>query len=359
MFAAEIQRLVVHSHPNADRLDIAKVGDYRSIVGKGQFQTGDLAAYIPEGVGGAGRCDSRAWLRGQAGWQQAQPGQGCQAARGALAGAAVPAGRREVARGWVWGLGADVTEQLGVYKYEPPIPTSMSGEVQRLVGGEFKYDIENMKRSPERIPEGISAFPDGMGLAVVHTEKIHGTWCYVGWWPETGWSVTSKGLAAKGLEFKLNEQNDQRNLYVKMFRANQDRFHGVRGWSGYGAGADGSCGGAGGDLRAWRAGLAVWRGSACVPRLRCVRAGVRLCGLGTLWWGRCAGYLRWCPSCRGARSTGSGLPTTYLGASTLADHIREGIVVRTCNEVLVDGERLMQKVISEDYLLRKGGTDYD
>ena len=47
-FECAVVRVSVETHPNADAIEIAKVGDYQSIVKKGQFNTGDLAVYIPE-----------------------------------------------------------------------------------------------------------------------------------------------------------------------------------------------------------------------------------------------------------------------------------------------------------------------
>lgn len=46
-FEAKVYRLTIEEHPNADALELAVVGDYRSIVRKGQFKTGDLGVYIP------------------------------------------------------------------------------------------------------------------------------------------------------------------------------------------------------------------------------------------------------------------------------------------------------------------------
>lgn len=37
----------IKPHPNADRLEIVHVGGFQCVVGKGQFQAGDLAVYVP------------------------------------------------------------------------------------------------------------------------------------------------------------------------------------------------------------------------------------------------------------------------------------------------------------------------
>lgn len=48
-FKTEVVRLEIEPHPNADRLELARIGDYQAIVPRGQFVTGDIAAYVQEG----------------------------------------------------------------------------------------------------------------------------------------------------------------------------------------------------------------------------------------------------------------------------------------------------------------------
>ena len=43
-----LEKLEIFPHPNADLLELAQVGLYRAVVGKGQFESGDYALYIPE-----------------------------------------------------------------------------------------------------------------------------------------------------------------------------------------------------------------------------------------------------------------------------------------------------------------------
>lgn len=47
-FQVTAERLTIVPHPDADRLELAEVGLYRAVVGKGQFRSGDYAVYIPE-----------------------------------------------------------------------------------------------------------------------------------------------------------------------------------------------------------------------------------------------------------------------------------------------------------------------
>lgn len=48
-FESKVHAIEIESHPNADRLALAVIGGYRSIIVKDSMKPGDLAAYIPEG----------------------------------------------------------------------------------------------------------------------------------------------------------------------------------------------------------------------------------------------------------------------------------------------------------------------
>jgi RNA ligase (TIGR02306 family) len=79
----------------------------------------------------------------------------------------------------------------------------------------MRYDIENFKAYPEVLVPGE---------AVVFTEKIHGTWCQIGYLPpsmidEQGHLVvSSKGLAGKGLAFRPDAPENADNLYLRVAR---------------------------------------------------------------------------------------------------------------------------------------------
>ena len=48
-FAATVERVSAEAHPNADGLEVARIRGYTCVALKGQFNTGDVAAHIPEG----------------------------------------------------------------------------------------------------------------------------------------------------------------------------------------------------------------------------------------------------------------------------------------------------------------------
>lgn len=229
-FEVKVYRLEIEDHPNADVIELAKVGDYRSIVPKGQFKTGDLAVYIPEAAVVPDWVISRLGLEGKLAGKAKNRVKAIKL-RGILSqGLILPLEYRENvmdqdthecsdhyvlshefgSAGISVEEGQDVTEFLGITKWEPPIPVHMAGEVFNALGYTLKYDIENLKKFPDVLQHGEE---------VVVTEKLHGTWCCFGYHPEVDTHIiTSKGLSEKGLAFKLNEANEN-NLYVRALNA--------------------------------------------------------------------------------------------------------------------------------------------
>lgn len=193
--------------PNADAIELAVVGDYRSVIRKGQFKAGDAAVYLPEAsvlpdglieeLGLVGKLAGKNKNRVKAIRLRGCLSQGILYDR-------IPVDAKE---------GDDVSSLLGVTKYEPPIPVHMAGDVANLFGHPLKYDIENFKRFPDILVEGED---------VEMTEKTHGTFVGISVIPGLDHPemiggdglVYSKGLGSQGLTFKDNDVNAN-NLYVK------------------------------------------------------------------------------------------------------------------------------------------------
>ena len=205
-FNTEIVSIEVRPHPNADRLEIARVGDFQSIVLKGQFQTGDRVAYIQEGSVVPEVVLAELGLVGKLAGPDRDRVRAMKL-RGVLSqGICYPA-RPE------WQEGQDVSEQLGITQYVPEVPSHMSGEV--YAGRTVKYDIEPLKRYPQVLQQGEP---------VRVTEKIHGTFCCIGVLaapdPVHGrLAVSSKGLGNKGLVFAPDADANTYNLYLQVARA--------------------------------------------------------------------------------------------------------------------------------------------
>ena len=233
-FTVSIKKiLAIEPHSNADTLEFACVEGYRSIVKKGQYQQNDLVAYIPE------NSLLPDWMLHTLNFWDATKSQGMLAGkkgnrvkainlRGSLSqGVCYPVVRDGEFSGAIktelgdgcFALvkeGDDVTEILGISKYEPPVPVDMAGEVY-CAGTELtlSFDIENIKSYPHTFQEGEN---------VIITEKLHGT-CTVlailpyakahseGFGARKNIIIFSKGLGAKGLAFK-NVADNKNNLYI-------------------------------------------------------------------------------------------------------------------------------------------------
>lgn len=218
-FAVKVVPLAIEPHPDADALELAAVQGYRSVVAKGSFQTGDLVAYIPEGAVLPEELIESMGLTGKLAGSQKNRVKAIRL-RGALSQGLCLKARP----GWV--EGQDVTEELGIVKYEPPIPTALAGEVYVLHPHErLHFDIENIKAFPEILQEGEE---------VVFTEKVHGTFMMAVGLPERlaretadghyqgRFAVSSKGLMHKQLGIKHNEANVH-NTYLRA--AQQHQLH--------------------------------------------------------------------------------------------------------------------------------------
>lgn len=359
-YIVKVERITVEPHDNADVLEIARVGDYRSIVKKGQFKTGDLVAYIPEAGVVPDNILMEMGLEGRLAGSKKNRVKAIKL-RGVLSqGLCYPA--RD---GWV--EGQDVTEELGIVKWEPPIPAQLAGEVFNA-GTErcIKYDIENFKRYPNVIQEGEE---------VVFTEKIHGTWCQLGVMPpelahpeEGQLIVTSKGLGSRGLAFKRNEKNGN-NLYLRV--ANKlDIFNKVVSTFAMGSGNSifilGEVFGNGVQDLTYGAstakddtlGFRVF--DIYIRQLDGKGRYVEDASLDTLC--NKMGLERVPALYRGpfSKETMEEFTSGKEAVSGKESHIREGIVIRPVSERYdLELGRVQLKSVSEKYLLRKGGTEYN
>jgi len=341
-FAVEMHKLEIMEHPDADRLEVARVLGYRAVVPKGVFKTGDVAAYIPEQsivpnailgeMGLAGKLAGKDGNRVRA-----------QRLRGILSQGLVYAGNS--LKGRRLSEGDDVTDLLGVKKWEPPIPSEMKGALERY-GGDDKlvsYDVENVEQYPGRIREGEQ---------VVMHEKVHGSMCYMVVGPD-GITVSSKGRASSQLVFAGGVDN----IYTRM----RDRY----------------------EYELNELAYVIADGSRLPVHLLCEVYGRKVQDLhyGTdldiVVFDAMLGGKYEPQSVIGGILNGMKLkhaPLVYTGAFSQkileehasgrslipgADHIREGVVVRPVPEREDMDGRVMLKSLNGEYLCRKGGTEYN
>lgn len=197
-FAVLVRRIEVFPHPNADLLELAKVDDYHCVVKKAQFKTGDLIAYIPEAALVPAALIEEMGLTGRLAGPEKNRVKAVKL-RGALSQGLVLPARPH------WQEGDDVTAELGIIKWIPPIPVHLAGELAAAPEGWHGYtDIENIKRYPNVLQPGEE---------VVATEKVHGTCTLLGLLGGVR-AVSSKGYGAGGKTIK----EDEKNLYWRMAR---------------------------------------------------------------------------------------------------------------------------------------------
>lgn len=228
----------IEDHPNADRLDITHVLGYQCVVAKGNWSEGNRGLYIPEGA------LVPDWLLKKYKFWDEDKNKGMLAGKQGNRVKAIRL-RGVVSQGIILPLiripyvdhfhlevddnirltiaedadFSEVARLLGIEKYDPPIPTQMAGDVVGASGHTVKFDVESLQRYPNAIQEGEQ---------VTATEKLHGTFIDIGFDPSIdnddfyrgGTIITSKGLGARGLAFKnanVVEHNPD-NLYVKTWR---------------------------------------------------------------------------------------------------------------------------------------------
>lgn len=160
IFRVEVVKIhSINPHPNADRLDIAYLEGmaYQVITAKGNLQPGDLAFYFPIDSVIPEKFLDEFGIR-------PYYSKKLRAAklRGIFSeGLLIPVGKNFIAN-----VGDDYTEYFGVTKYEYPIPRGMSGQMESPIG-QYKFPSpENFKRYKELLIEGEE---------IVVTEKLHGT----------------------------------------------------------------------------------------------------------------------------------------------------------------------------------------
>lgn len=379
-FAVPIKRIrAIEPHTNADAIELAVIDGYRSIIKKGEFRQGDLVAYIPEAA------ILPEWLLKQLQFWDSEKGRGklngkqgnrvnAIRLRGELSqGLCYPlltdsSGNHllvteEVPDGVVVQEGDNVVDELGIIKYEPPIPVSMAGELfsvdPRLT---LSFDVENWKSYPDILQEGEE---------VIFTEKLHGTCTVLAILPYQDAQVEafgerqnilvfSKGLGDKGLVLKNNEQN-QNNLYVRATQALRERIDALQiadaeltapifilGET-FGQGVQ--------DLNYGKS-----LGFRVFAVVRGYRENHHYCD-----WSQVEGELKTqfefetVPVVyRGPFSVSLMLKYTNGQTTLEANHIREGIVIIPAQERRdFRIGRVCLKSVSADYLTRKGGTEYN
>jgi RNA ligase (TIGR02306 family) len=186
-------------HPNADSLELCKVGSFQLVVQKGIYQDGDPIIIAPEkailpqslAVNFVNASTGQSYLRGTN-----KDIVGSIRLRGEQSQGVVIPGA-----GWEQlPFDVDVAAELGITFYEPPVPAALAGDVEPL-GSRPHYTYHDLDQF------GVYADEFTEGEEVIVTEKVHGSQGVYYRDPEGQWWVTSKGLSRRGLSIKPSASN--------------------------------------------------------------------------------------------------------------------------------------------------------
>lgn len=397
-FQVPVKRIrAIEPHPNADAIEFAVIDGYRSIARKGQFAPGELVVYIPEAsvvpdvliqnLGlwdvdkGKGKLSGKRGNRVSAIKLRGEISQGICYPLTSVGDMwlldlphdqeFVDEEENEIADAFVVSEGDDVASLLGITKWEPEIPASMSGEIWNA-GREFTiaFDVENIKSFPDILVHGE---------LIVLTEKLHGTFTGLTVLPlhisrdlkEPGFGkygnilIWSKGLGAKGLVFRANEANAN-NLYVRSTRALIEALDRAHDEGEYPYDGDTSL-------------AYVIMGETFGPgvqdltytgriEFRCFAVANMRDGVPTYlpqvgvdqWLEEIGSPIATVPHLYTGPYSPEIVTKYTTGETTLGTHIREGVVITTpSNRSDPRIGRVILKSVSDDYLTRKGGTEFN
>lgn len=171
-FAVTVEQIAhVWPHPNADRLDMARLSSmtYQFVIAKNGYQAGDLVVYFPidsllpaevvEKLGLTGKLSGREQNRVKTVRLRGEISQGIVIAPDAI----LESGFADLY------IGQNLTDVLGVTKYEPPVINNQDGNLVRLPELVGVYDVENA----ERYQAAVEAYL--MDQPVYISEKVEGS----------------------------------------------------------------------------------------------------------------------------------------------------------------------------------------
>lgn len=199
-----VEKLVnVRPHPNADVLDLANINDpdgFQVVLGRDFYRDDDLVVYIPDGAIVPDTILEEMGLIGKLGGRTKNVVKAIRL-------------RGEVSQGLVylpgdWDLldldgyyasGQNLAEELGIVKFVPEVAIAMSGVIESAPDLRPMFEVESIKKHGK-------VFTDGEQVEI--TEKIHGT-CFVSTYvrADDKLQVSSKGSSKDGHALKENESN--------------------------------------------------------------------------------------------------------------------------------------------------------
>jgi hypothetical protein len=180
-FSVPIKVITIEPHPDeeATAIEVGRIDDYQLVVAKGQFKSGSLVAYIPESAALPEPLVTEMGLEGRLGGPGKNVVKPIKLRKVLSQGLAY---KPETAWPDHWVPEYDAAEELGITKYEPPIPAQLQGQVERFQADyteqRSSYGIETLTYTEiNNVKAGNDLQP---GEPVVMTEKTHGCLPYEG-----------------------------------------------------------------------------------------------------------------------------------------------------------------------------------
>jgi RNA ligase (TIGR02306 family) len=189
-------RVKVFPHPNAEKLELLKIGTFQAVVQKDVYKDGDIVVFAPEKavLPEAIVEEYRKYLKGSD-----KNRVGTIRLRGELSmGVIIPLERVDPDDKLPYE--EDISEALEIVKYEPPIPANMKGQVKIIIDFPYlvKHDVEQFRIYADEFIENepIRIF-----------EKIHGSQAIYLKNKDGEIAVSSKGIIRGGLTIEENSGN--------------------------------------------------------------------------------------------------------------------------------------------------------
>lgn len=205
-------KLELKPHLNADTLDVIKAGEYQFVSKKGTYNDGDYAIVIPEKsvLPDSIKPFFIDYLKGPEKNRVGNIRLRGEFSEGILLSAEKI---KEIANLNIdeIELDVDISEKLGITKYEPPIPLDMAGLLELMANRPQIYDSNQFASNSDQFIDGE---------AVYITEKLHGASCYILAYPDGSYEITTKNQAKK--DYKLTES--ETNKYWVALRNHKEFF---------------------------------------------------------------------------------------------------------------------------------------
>jgi RNA ligase (TIGR02306 family) len=156
----------VYPHKNADRLELAEIKGWQTVIGKGQYKVGDIVIFIPPDTLVPEELADELGIRNYLGGKDKTRVKTVRL-RGEMSfGLTI-----DIPEGKDWEVGYNCADDLGITKYFPPLRATCGDSAPEDAFFTKYTDIENIRNFPDVIKEGER---------VIATEKIDGTNCRTG-----------------------------------------------------------------------------------------------------------------------------------------------------------------------------------